>query len=136
MHAVQAERDVHIDRTAQTLSNPCITALAFEHAIRQDESSAFMVFVRDEHDTVPDSFLNTCVTQAATDNFTAKVDKLKQEYPDVLCTDQPQGLPLDGPVVHTIPLINEGLTVFKQMYRLSPSEKAEVHKQVTEQRPH
>ena len=92
----------------------------------------FMVFVRNEPDTLSYSFLNTCVTQAAADNFTAEVDKLKQEYPDVLCTDQPQGLPPDRPVVHTIPLINEGLTVFKQMYRLSPSEKAEVQKQVTD----
>ncbi len=132
MHAVKADRDVHIDWAAQTLSTPCITALAFEHANRQDESSAFVVFVRDEPDTVPDSLLNPCVTQAVADNFTAEVDKLKQEYPDVLCTDKPQGLPPDRPVVHTIPLINEGITVFKQMYRLSPSEKAEVHKQVTE----
>lgn len=35
MHAVKADRDVHIDWAAQTLSNPCITALAFEHAIRR-----------------------------------------------------------------------------------------------------
>ena len=47
-----------------------MTALVFEHA-RQDKSSAFMVFVREEASKVLGSFLNTCVI----DNFTVEVNK-------------------------------------------------------------
>ena len=32
--------------------------------------------------------------------------------------------------MHTIPLINEGLTVFKQIYRLTPAEREEVQRQI------
>ena len=48
------------------------------------------------------------------------------------CTAQPQGLPPSRPTVPTIPLANENLTVFKQMYRLSPSEKSELENQLAD----
>jgi len=61
-----------------------------------------------------------------------RVEQLKREYPDVLCTDQPTELPPIRPTVPTIPLVNENLTVFKQMYRLSPAERQELQNQSTD----
>lgn len=61
-----------------------------------------------------------------------RIESLKRDFPDVLCTAQPQGLPPSRPTVPTIPLVNENLTVFKQMYRLSPSEKSELENQLAD----
>ena len=61
-----------------------------------------------------------------------RVEQLKRDYSDVLCTAQPEGLPPSRPTVPTIPLVNESLTVFQQMYRLSPAEKSELQKQIEE----
>ena len=131
------EADAQADAQTETMPvNSFISALSFCNEVKSEESSTFMVFVRTENNEASESNTSGCISDAyvtALDACTnARVEKLKEDYPDVLCTTQPQGLPPDRPVVHTIPLINEGLTVYKQIYRLSPAEKDEVRKQVTD----
>ena len=135
MHTVPAIPDVHIDWDSQPFT-PIINAASFEHEYKQDQSSTFVVFVRTDPDHSSDPMINASISQVPAQaqvdvaEHQSKVDKLLAEYTDVLCTTQPQGLPPDRPVVHTIPLVNEGLIVFKQIYRLSLAEKKEVQRQV------
>ena len=137
MHSVPAIPDVHINWDSQPFS-PFINALSFEHEHKQDQPSTFMVFVRSDPEHSSDPMINASISQAPAQapvvvtEHQSEVDKLLAEYPDVLCTTHPEGLPPDMPVVHTIPLVNEGLTVFKQIYQLSPAEKEEVQRQVQE----
>ncbi|MGH3055287.1 MAG: reverse transcriptase family protein, partial [Gaiellaceae bacterium] len=86
-----------------------------------DEDGCIMAAVTE--DAIPLQQNNTPVTDP-------RVEKLKAQYPDVLCTEQPKGLPPQRPTVPTIPLTNENLTVFQQMYRLSPVEKSELEAQL------
>ena len=82
-----------------------------------NEAGCTVAAMADE--AIPLQHVNTPVTNE-------RVEKLKAQYPNVLCTEQPQGLPPYRPTVPTIPLVNENLTVFRQMYRLSPAEKREL----------
>ncbi len=90
----------------------------------------FVVRIR----AVPDTIEIASATEAHTPEsvMNDKINQLMQAFPDVLCTAQPQGLPPSRPTVPTIPLVNENLTVYKQMYRLSPAEKAELQKQLAD----
>ena len=61
-----------------------------------------------------------------------RVQELLREFSDVVCTALPPGLPRDKGVGHNIVLEPNSTAVWKQMYRLSAKERAELEKQVTE----
>jgi hypothetical protein len=106
-----------------------ISALSFQHAAKQPEAETFIVRVR----TCDDFEIVGAMSSSQADCRDVKDDRveiLKQKYLDVLCTQQPEGLPPHRPTSATIPLVNENLTVFKQMYRFSPADHQEVARQV------
>ena len=105
------------------------SALYSPTAVHQPEAETFIIRVR----ACDDFEIIGALSSSDTDFQIVKVDRvetLKQKYPDVLCTQQPEGLPPHKPTRATIPLVNENLTVFKQMYRFSPADQQGVARQV------
>ena len=93
---------------------------------------SFVVRIRQVHELDTVNIASATVAHAPESVMNDRIESLKRDFPDVLCTAQPQGLPPSRPTVPTIPLVNENLTVFKQMYRLSPSEKSELENQLAD----
>ena len=57
---------------------------------------------------------------------------LVEKYNDVYPQDLPHHLPPERNVGHSIPLMEGSKPVFRPIYRLSPAERQEVEKQVTD----
>ena len=90
------------------------------------KESSFLVWVRGADPSGDDVIMSSEQTP-----MEPALKALIDDYPDILTNDPPAGLP-KGYTAHAIPLQNEGQTVYRHMYRLSPKEKEEVHRQVTD----
>jgi hypothetical protein len=106
-----------------------ISALSFQIAAKQPEAETFIVRVHtcDDFEIVGNLTSSQAGSQHIKDD---RVEMLTQKYPDVLCTQQPEGLPPHGPTRPTIPLVNENFTVLRKMYRFRPADQQEVARQV------
>ena len=110
-----------------------ISAMSFLKIANPSVSEqSFVVRTRQVHELDTVNIASATVAHAPESVMNDRIESLKRDFPDVLCTAQPQGLPPSRPTVPTIPLVNENLTVFKQMYRLSPSEKSELENQLAD----
>ncbi len=93
------------------LSDPQVNTKSFMAWVKQSKAADVMVHEESELDPA--------------------VKALIRDYPEILTNDPPVGLP-KGHTVHAIPLQHEGQTVYRNMYRLSPKEREEVHRQVSD----
>ena len=104
---------------------PMLSALQLQKAMRQGAiEEAFLVMVNEVNEIEG--------MDVATGHLPADhpVRDLLAEYADVL--REPTTLPPDRPVSHVIPLEPGARPPHRGMYRLTPLERAEVHKQVQE----
>ena len=113
-----------VDATTPS-SVPLLSALQLKRAVRQADRT-FMVMVSAVSG-------DTGLPQVATETDVAVpgLQGVLDEYKDVF-SPMPEGLPPARGVGHTIPLEPGTIPPFKAMFRLSPKEKLEVEKQVSE----
>lgn len=120
----------------QPLSDKLITGKAACKAVRRG-APAVLYWVKPEFvpaaRTQPDSTASSGSAFAAVaDQQPPEVAALLSEFSDVF-QDLPSGLPPDRGVNHTIPIADSAAEPpFRRPYRMSPSEKEEVQRQVTE----
>ena len=60
------------------------------------------------------------------------MQKLLSEFGDVFATELPEGVPPDRGAFETIPLVHNAEPPFRPIYRLSPLERKEAIRQITE----
>ena len=65
-------------------------------------------------------------------NVSPLLRPILEKYRDVFPTDLPHHLPPERDVGHTIPLEDGARPVFRPIYRLSPAERDEVQRQITD----
>lgn len=109
--------------TTPEMSQPLLNARELRREIRRARTKAFTVYVHAKGEPQPKSGENNC-------HSLGQAKEILEVYSDVF-SDIPLGLPPERGIGHTI---NTGdhPPISKPAYRLSPKEKEEVQRQVTE----
>ena len=74
----------------------------------------------------------TVITNTRIDELPAEIQKLLEEYVDIVVDDLPDELPPVRSIIHHIDLISGAILPNKAAYRMTPTENAEISRQVQE----
>lgn len=106
---------------------PLLSAMQVRRMVRKGGAEMFLAVVRTVEKSATIEGLDAATGHLPADH---PVHQLIVDYKEVF--EEPQGLPPDRPISHTIPTEPGAVPPRRGMYRLTPNEKAECHKQITE----
>ena len=112
---------------ARPVAGPLLSALQVKRLLRSTERS-FLVQVTD---STVERYLASIQTPADGLVPPGRMQAILSDYKDVF-EELPDKLPPPRNHAHVIPLEPGARPVFRPMYRLTPAEKAEVERQVTD----